>query len=131
MCAVRDRCAHAEPATDYIHTTGGHADERGESAGLGANLNLPLPRGTGWDRYAAALEAAKAAIRAARPDLLVVSFGADAFAAIRSRASRCSCEDPSNQRYQPEMTGADKLRERHHDCTPKHIQMSNQGRARE
>jgi acetoin utilization deacetylase AcuC-like enzyme len=69
---------HADPATDYPYYWG-HSDERGEGAGLGANLNLPLPRGTDWDGYAAALSAAMAGIDAFRPDLLVLSFGADTF----------------------------------------------------
>jgi len=70
---------HADPRTDYPYYWG-HADERGEGAGLGSNLNLPLPRGTDWAQYAPALETAKAAIAAAQADLLVVSFGADTFA---------------------------------------------------
>ena len=70
---------HADPGTDYPYFWG-HADETGEGAGLGANLNLPLPRGTDWGRYADALTSAIRAIMAARSDLLVVSFGADTFA---------------------------------------------------
>lgn len=70
---------HADPATDYPYYWG-HPDERGAGEGLGANLNLTLPRGTDWARYAPALDAARAAIVAARSDLLVLSFGADTFA---------------------------------------------------
>ena len=70
---------HADPTTDYPYYWG-HADELGEGAGIGGNLNLPLPRGTDWIRYADALEHACGTIVQARPDLLVVSFGADTFA---------------------------------------------------
>jgi acetoin utilization deacetylase AcuC-like enzyme len=69
---------HADPATDYPFYWG-HADERGAGAGLGATLNLPLPRGTGWAAYEPALDQALAAIQAYGTRLLVVSFGADTF----------------------------------------------------
>lgn len=69
---------HADPKTDFPFYWG-HADERGEGAGKGATLNLPLPQGTEWSRYAPALETALEAVRAHTPDLLVVSYGADTF----------------------------------------------------
>lgn len=69
---------HADPRTDYPFFWG-HADEAGEGAGEGATLNLPLPRGTRWPAYAAALETALERIAAFAPDLLVVSYGADTF----------------------------------------------------
>lgn len=67
---------HADPATDYPFYWG-HADERGEGAGEGANLCLPLPQGTTLTGFRAAQTAALDAIAAFAPDLLVVSFGAD------------------------------------------------------
>jgi acetoin utilization deacetylase AcuC-like enzyme len=70
---------HADPATDYPFYWG-HADERGEGAGEGATLNLPLPHETGLDGFRRAQEAALAAIADFAPDLLVVSFGADTYA---------------------------------------------------
>ncbi len=70
---------HADPATDYPFFWG-HADERGEGAGEGATLNLPLPHGTTHDDYARALDAALTAIAAFGPDLLIVSHGADTWA---------------------------------------------------
>ena len=70
---------HADPATDYPFFWG-HSDERGEGAGEGATLNLPLPRGTDLASYMAALETGLAAIRAFGADMLCVSFGADTFA---------------------------------------------------
>ena len=69
---------HADPASDYPYYWG-HADETGEEAGAGSNLNLPLPRGTARGLYCAALERAREAIAAFAPGLLVVSFGADTF----------------------------------------------------
>ena len=69
---------HADPATDYPFFWG-HADERGEGAGEGKTLNLPLPRGTDAERYGIALGQALEAVSAHQPDLLVLSFGADTF----------------------------------------------------
>ncbi|MDP3897096.1 MAG: histone deacetylase family protein, partial [Mesorhizobium sp.] len=57
----------------------GHADERGEGAGLGYNLNLPLARKSGDAEFLAALESALRRIRAFAPDALVVALGLDAF----------------------------------------------------
>lgn len=67
---------HADPSTDYPFFWG-FADEAGDGAGHGRTLNLPLPRGTAIDTYAAALEQALAAIDRFDPGHLVVSFGAD------------------------------------------------------
>ena len=69
---------HADPVTDYPFFWG-HADERGDGAGDGANLNIPLPRGTGLADYQAALENALGAIAAFGPELLLISFGADTY----------------------------------------------------
>lgn len=67
---------HADPRTDYPFYWG-HADERGEGAGEGTTLNLPLPRGTDGAAYRPALETALAAIAQWGAKLLIVSFGAD------------------------------------------------------
>ena len=69
---------HADPATDYPFYWG-HADERGEGEGLGATLNLPLPRGTDWSVYLPALTQALDAVEKHAPDLLIVSYGADTY----------------------------------------------------
>ncbi|QDX27262.1 histone deacetylase family protein [Sphingomonas suaedae] len=69
---------HADPATDFPFYWG-HADERGEGAGEGATLNLPLPRGTGIDAFRRAQEQALAAIEGFGAELLLVSFGADTY----------------------------------------------------
>jgi len=60
----------------------GHLTERGEGAGLGYNLNIPLPAGCGHGAYIAAFEQVVIpALRAYRPDLIVVPSGFDASAA--------------------------------------------------
>ncbi|MGY0196653.1 histone deacetylase family protein [Leptothrix sp. BB-4] len=67
---------HGDPRTEYPFYLG-HADERGHGDGLGFNLNLPLPAGTGWETWHAALQTALAAVRAHAPDALVVPLGVD------------------------------------------------------
>lgn len=62
---------HADPATDYPFFWG-HADES-----EGNILNLPLPRGTDWTAYEPALIKAIEWIGEQRPELLIVSYGAD------------------------------------------------------
>ncbi len=69
---------HADPATDYPFYWG-HADEVGTGDGSGYTLNLPLPHGTQYPVYRAALDEVLARIAAFAPDLMVVSFGADTF----------------------------------------------------
>ncbi len=67
---------HADPATDFPFFWG-HADEAGVGAGLGATLNLPLPRGTTLVPFRGAQTRALETIARFDPGLLVVSFGAD------------------------------------------------------
>ena len=69
---------HADPAR-YYPFFWGHAQERGEGAGLGANLNLPIPRGTADDGFMQGLAPGLERIRAFAPDVLVVALGLDAF----------------------------------------------------
>ena len=69
---------HADPVRDYPFFWG-HADETGQSEGEGANLNLPLPRGTGIREYRPALDQALERIAGFGADLLVCSYGADTF----------------------------------------------------
>ncbi|HZD26461.1 MAG TPA: histone deacetylase family protein [Alphaproteobacteria bacterium] len=68
---------HGDPSVFYPFFAG-YADERGEGAGEGATLNLPLPRGTDDAAYLQALEVALTAIREYRPEALLVSLGLDA-----------------------------------------------------
>ncbi|RWC60544.1 histone deacetylase family protein [Mesorhizobium sp.] len=69
---------HADPVRFYPFFWG-HADERGEGAGLGYNFNLPLPRKSADAAFLEALEVAFQRIRAFSPDALVVALGLDAF----------------------------------------------------
>ena len=68
---------HANPERFYPFFWG-YAHERGEDAGLGANLNLPLARGTGDDDYLLTLATALERITTFGADVLVVSLGLDA-----------------------------------------------------
>lgn len=70
---------HGDPLTEYPFYLG-HADETGSGAGQGTNLNVPLPRGTGYARWSEALEVALRAIDAFGAEALVVSLGVDTFA---------------------------------------------------
>ena len=70
---------HGTPDTEYPWFLG-WADERGEGAGEGHTLNLPLPAGTGWEGYRAALDIALEAVARHAPDAIVVSLGVDTFA---------------------------------------------------
>jgi acetoin utilization deacetylase AcuC-like enzyme len=69
---------HGDPRTEYPFYLG-HADERGIGAGEGFNLNLPLPRGTGFDAWRRALQQALQAVADYGPDALVVALGMDSF----------------------------------------------------
>ena len=68
---------HADPARFYPFFWG-YADERGTGPGLGCNLNLPLPRGSGDSVFLEALDAALVRIRAHAPEILVIALGLDA-----------------------------------------------------
>ena len=70
---------HGDPRTEYPFFLG-HADETGEGAGEGFNLNLPLPAGTTAAAWLEALDAGCARVARHAPDALVVSLGLDAFA---------------------------------------------------
>ncbi len=71
---------HATPESEYPYFLG-YADERGAGRGEGCTLNLPLPLGTGWPEYRAALDVALGAIGRYAPDALIVSLGVDTFEA--------------------------------------------------
>jgi len=69
---------HADPDVEYPFFLG-HADEHGEGAGLGFNVNYPLPWGAAGGAYAETLSLACDRIGAFGPDALVVSLGVDTF----------------------------------------------------
>ena len=70
---------HGDPAGIYPYYSG-HATERGQAAGEGRTVNLPLPPGTDGDAYLAALDEGLAAIRAFDADApLVLSLGFDTY----------------------------------------------------
>ncbi len=65
----------------FFPSGSGGLDERGGDGALGANVNVPLPPGSGHGAYLAAVdEVVLPAIRRHRPDLLLVACGLDASA---------------------------------------------------
>ena len=69
---------HADPVRFYPFFWG-YANERGAGPGLGSNLNLTLPRGTGDADYLKVLDTALVRIESFAPGALVVALGLDAF----------------------------------------------------
>lgn len=69
---------HGDPSFEFPFFLG-YADETGEGAGEGFNLNLPLAAGSTWAQWSAALESACARIDDYAPDVIVVSLGVDTF----------------------------------------------------
>lgn len=69
---------HGDPMTEYPFFLG-HADEKGAGPGEGYNVNYPLPFGTAWEQWSAALEDACTKLAAYAPDVVVVSLGVDTF----------------------------------------------------
>ena len=70
---------HGDPRTEFPFYLG-HADETGDGAGQGYNMNLPLARGATPAQWFAALETACIRIGSYAPDALVVSLGVDTWA---------------------------------------------------
>ncbi len=70
---------HGDPLTEYPFYLG-HADETGDGAGTGFNLNLPLTTGSSVEVWFEALQSTYARVASYRPDALVVSLGLDTFA---------------------------------------------------
>ena len=65
-------------ADNYPRGSGG-LEERGFGAGYGANLNLPLPPGSGHGAYLAAIaQVVSPALERFRPEMILVSSGYDA-----------------------------------------------------
>jgi len=70
---------HADPRSEYPFYLG-HADERGDGAGHGFNMNLPLPQDSSAKAWFGALETACIRLGSFGADALVVSLGVDTFA---------------------------------------------------
>jgi len=63
---------------NYPEQRGG-LEDRGEGVGLGANINLPLPPGSGHEAYVQAIErVVLPALRSHRPELILIASGVDA-----------------------------------------------------
>ncbi|CAG9216586.1 Acetylpolyamine amidohydrolase [Paraburkholderia tropica] len=69
--------AHADPRDTFPFFSGA-ADECGEGAGLGANLNIPLPAGADDDTFVAAVAALFERARTFGAQALVIAAGWDA-----------------------------------------------------
>ena len=69
---------HGDPDWEYPYFLGG-ADERGVGAGLGYNINYPLPQGCDDVLYLATLDQACEQIAHYAPAYLLISLGADTF----------------------------------------------------
>ena len=69
---------HGDPRHAFPHFLG-YGDETGMGAGEDFTANYPLPPGTAYDHWGAALEAACAKIDGFGPDAVVVSLGVDTF----------------------------------------------------
>jgi acetoin utilization deacetylase AcuC-like enzyme len=67
---------HGDPSYAYPYFAG-FADERGEGAGVGANLNVPLPENVGDDEYLATLTQTLAHVERFGPRYLVLAAGLD------------------------------------------------------
>lgn len=69
---------HGHPS-QYFPYFSGFEDEKGYKLGLGANINIPLPKGTGNDEYREHLKFALKQIKAFQPHVLIISMGFDTF----------------------------------------------------
>lgn len=69
---------HGDPLHAFPHFLG-HAEEEGSGAGVGFTVNFPLPPGTSFGTWRAALVQALQRVADFAPDALVVSLGVDTF----------------------------------------------------
>ena len=69
---------HGDPAEAFPHFLG-YAEETGKGAGAEATRNYPMPPGTLWSVWGAALDDALARISAFGAEAIVVSLGVDTF----------------------------------------------------
>ncbi|UWR21990.1 histone deacetylase family protein [Sulfitobacter sp. S190] len=69
---------HGDPMHAFPHFLG-HADERGSGAGQGYTVNYPMPPGTDFGTWRAALADGLSRIAEFAPDKLIISLGVDTF----------------------------------------------------
>jgi len=69
---------HGDPLEAFPYHLG-HAEETGEGKGAGFNLNFPLPPGTPFDVWRAAMTKGLERIADYKPDVLIISLGVDTF----------------------------------------------------
>jgi acetoin utilization deacetylase AcuC-like enzyme len=83
---------HGDPRVEFPYFLG-HADETGAGAGADCTLNLPLPKGTGFETWHDALGVALDRIRTFGAEALVVSLGVDTYAGDPVGAFRLAPDD--------------------------------------
>ena len=69
---------HGRPEDEFPHYLG-YADEIGKATGEGFNLNLPMPKGTGFEAWRKMLMQALQVISDYSPDAVLISLGTDTF----------------------------------------------------
>ncbi|MCU4160371.1 histone deacetylase family protein [Acidiphilium sp. AL] len=69
---------HGDPDAEFPYRLG-FADETGAADGEGMNANYPLPLGTEWPAWSAALDHGLTRIQTYRPDIVIVSLGVDTY----------------------------------------------------
>ena len=69
---------HGEPQEAFPYFLG-FADETGSGDGMGYNLNLPLSRGTSYQRWSSALDQALLRVKEFGATALVISLGVDTY----------------------------------------------------
>ncbi len=69
---------HGDPSVEYPYFLG-YADETGNGAGEGFNINYPMPHGTTFETWNANLELACQNLERYAPDVVLVSLGVDTF----------------------------------------------------
>ena len=69
---------HGDPVTAFPNFLG-YADETGSGAGERFNFNYPMPEGTTFDTWRAALHKALNEVAKYQPDALIISLGVDTF----------------------------------------------------
>lgn len=69
---------HGDP-TNFYPVVAGFEEERGTGAGLGYNVNLPMPHGSSEDTFFDRLEEAAAVLRMYQPDVVILTLGFDIY----------------------------------------------------